>query len=1283
MSDSIPQPRGATWLSIDLVTLVGQLGGFAAEDAGGFHFDVVIVGSGYGGGMALQALAGYGKEGRPLRIAMLERGKEYLPGAFPSRMAELPGHVRFSVKGKPEVRGRETGLFDLRAGPDMGVVLANGLGGGSLINAGVMAEPLPEVFAGKDWPEEIRNDGSFCGLLDAVKRQIGVTTSIPSPKERTQAMESLAPSLPAEVTMAAQDDASRGIRACSRCGDCATGCNFGAKLSVDVGPIAQAVRTHDGERLRIVTGATVHTFARHDAGWSLSVQSTEPTVRRREPQPHAILTRHLILAAGTLGSTELLMRASRGGLALCTRHLGQHFSGNGDHIVMVHDTPDQTFLFADEATPFDQRKLAPTITRSIDLRRTPTSMVIQDLGIPGALRRLAEEVGALGKTMESLTEFDARRHRKGQSSEPGPEALSATRADRSLVMTVIVHDAAEGKLVLERDGDVGSLGVDWPAARLDPALDTLHETVGALAARPYPDAPLLASPLWRPLPPAVEGLVGKMRGPLVTTHPLGGCRMAKSAEGGVVNHLGQVFRGNEGKAVYDNLVVLDGAIVPTSLGINPSLTIAALAQRAACRLRDEVWGFRHVEARPRALGPRPVFRKMPNEQPVVPTKFQITERMVADAKRDKDGKACRVAIELWSKDFMLDDVVREGSLRELEIDPARSSIRVYELPIALPKDDVPIGLGAPDRRIDDGDELLALPLSGTMRLFAHEPSSGIPRALRAGGAWLLNRGLRDIWQRLENPGPPTDASVLEMIRRGWNLASRAGDRRAIEYELTIGAPTPAGTGTMDASGLPGQGIGLRKTLAYEYAANPTVQLMHAEVEKFPAFPGLRVDRKFSVDLTYFGSMGVPLLRIHEQQDHARALIDTASLLAHVGRTLLPLHAWTFRLPDRPTNDLPENPRLPGRIPGVQAPIVIPIPVGDGAHARLTYYRRVPGADPKPRPVLMIHGYSASGTTFAHEALPRGGLAGALCRRGHDVWVLDLRSSSGLPTGNQAWSFEQMGCQDIPAAIDHVFRHYEGRHQVDVVAHCMGAAMLTLGLLGEWGADFPDFRDERDAMPKRIENIVFSQVGPVLVMSPANTARAYAAQWLRHFLGATSFAFRPSNPPDPAEDLLDRLLCAVPYPPGDFRRENPLLPWKKTPWVAQRHRMDAFFGITFDLEGVTKAVLERIDEFFGPMHLDTVAQTIWFARSRLVTDRNGEALVVRPARVQKIAHCRVLALHAERNGLVDVRTRNPLLTMLSQGGVQGTSVFLESMGHQDSLIGRNAPGVYGRIADFLG
>src|SRR5258705_277581 len=86
--------RATAWLSKGFEELLYELKHDPGED-----FDVVIVGSGYGGAVAAAKLAGRTDGGKPIRLCVLERGSEYLPGMFPSRMVNLPGHVRFSTSG--------------------------------------------------------------------------------------------------------------------------------------------------------------------------------------------------------------------------------------------------------------------------------------------------------------------------------------------------------------------------------------------------------------------------------------------------------------------------------------------------------------------------------------------------------------------------------------------------------------------------------------------------------------------------------------------------------------------------------------------------------------------------------------------------------------------------------------------------------------------------------------------------------------------------------------------------------------------------------------------------------------------------------------------------------------------------------------------------------------------------------------------------------------------------------------------------------------------------------
>lgn len=125
------------------------------------------------------------------------------------------------------------------------------------------------------------------------------------------------------------------------------------------------------------------------------------------------------------------------------------------------------------------------------------------------------------------------------------------------------------------------LRISWPGAGGQPIYQKMQET--STAATAVTQGVAIKEPLWTDV----------FHHNLITAHPLGGCVMGDDAQHGVVNDRGQVFSGSSGAAVYHGLYVADGAIVPRSLGVNPILTISALAERAMTLLiRDRGWTAR-------------------------------------------------------------------------------------------------------------------------------------------------------------------------------------------------------------------------------------------------------------------------------------------------------------------------------------------------------------------------------------------------------------------------------------------------------------------------------------------------------------------------------------------------------------------------------------------------------------------------------------------------------------------------------------------------------------------
>jgi hypothetical protein len=349
-----------------------------------------------------------------------------------------------------------------------------------------------------------------------------------------------------------------------------------------------------------------------------------------------------------------------------------------------------------------------------------------------------------------------------------------------------------------------------------------------------------------------------------------------------------------------------------------------------------------------------------------------------------------------------------------------------------------------------------------------------------------------------------------------------------------------------------------------------------------------------------------------------------------------------------------------------------------------------------RPVVLLHGYSASGSTFTHGAIPEP-LARYLWRAGHDVWVLDLRTSAALPTATQPWRFEDAAFVDLPAAIAHV--HGLTGKRVDLLAHCIGAVQLSMALLADdaalarWedaagGAPWRRAAEGRallEHLPDHLHRIVLSQKGPMLAYSDDNVLRAYFMRVLRRAVLPHDYQFRSSKDQGAAGGLMDRLFSTLPYPDDEFLLENPFVPpWKRAAWGGFRHRMDALYARDFSLGNIAAETLGAIEDLFGPLHLDTVAQAIHFARLNTITDAAGEPFDTSGARLaQRWPQDGTLAIHGAQNGLVDVHSLHVLGQQMAHAGIPLWGVGLVGLGVVVWVLGGVAArDVFPYISGFL-
>lgn len=550
-----------------------------ANDSGQLkdQFETVVVGSGYGGAITAARLAERG-----LPVCLLERGREWHPGDFPDTLRGLAGSVR--NKKHP------LGYVDYYFCKDIDVLKGSGLGGTSLINANVALRPDAEVFDDPRWPKLYRDLADSGKIWDFYQRAEDMLRVRPHPdalqltkvqmvqKGAEQLTDDKFWPLPIAVNFDVDGPNHVGVpqKPCIGCNDCVTGCNVGAKNTLYMNYIPYA-RQKGAE---IFTQIEVLYLEKSNGGYTVHYRHSSA---EQYGEPRQLRAKNVVLSGGTVGSTEMLLRSKAHGLSVSSL-LGDGFSGNGDYLGLAYNTDSRTNVLGygnHPDSPRAQVKPGPTIVSTIQYDRSKPvkdRITLQDFStLPSGL------VDFFRYTLPGLaavtgTDLDAGiKDRLGELNRVRRDLVGWNpegAANHSMVYLVMALDDGKGKMALD---DEDRLTIVWPDLLKDPIFQKVEAALREQTR-------ILGGTYVH---------LGRFNpwthnDNLVTAHPLGGCHLGEDADSGVVDVDGRVFDGQGG--VHQGLHVVDGAIVPMALAVNPLITISALAERIAEQIAPKVAG---------------------------------------------------------------------------------------------------------------------------------------------------------------------------------------------------------------------------------------------------------------------------------------------------------------------------------------------------------------------------------------------------------------------------------------------------------------------------------------------------------------------------------------------------------------------------------------------------------------------------------------------------------------------------------------------------------------------
>jgi cholesterol oxidase len=510
-------------------------------------YDVVVIGSGFGGSVTALRLTEKG-----YRVAVMESGRRYRPEDFPTTNWNVRKFFWFPRLGMRGIQ-RMTLLRDVL------VLSGAGVGGGSLVYANTLYEPHDAFYTDPQWGEITDWRAELAPYFRLAERMLGAVDNPRHTPADDVALE-VAKHFGVEDTFCPTPvgvffgepgvevadpyfgGAGPPKRGCIGCGGCMVGCRHHAKNSLDRNYLylaeragAQVFPEHEAVDLAPLPGGGYRVDTRRPGAW----------LRRR---PRSFTADQVVFAAGALGSTKLLLKlVDEGRLPELSPRVGDVVRTNSEALLgaTAHSADvdySQGVAITSSFHPEPRTHIEPVRYSKGSNVMGLLATVLTDGG-----GRIPRQVRFLGNVVRHPVQF--------------LRSLSVRRWSERSVILLVMQSYDNSLRVFRQKGWLGTRITSVPTS-----------------GKPHPSYIPVANEAARVAARVMRGQPGSSLNEVLldvptTAHILGGACIGASPDTGVVDPYHRVYG-------YDGLHLIDGAAIGANLGVNPALTITAMAERA-------------------------------------------------------------------------------------------------------------------------------------------------------------------------------------------------------------------------------------------------------------------------------------------------------------------------------------------------------------------------------------------------------------------------------------------------------------------------------------------------------------------------------------------------------------------------------------------------------------------------------------------------------------------------------------------------------------------------------